>query len=175
MNFMLKHLKSYQLFESLKDEYEAKLREIELQKKDLLQDTKRQIDEHMYYILDDYQKDNSEDEIKDNGRSFVIVYKNIFCKLDRLEDDWTECDKFISLLENIFERIEKEFEVSVKLRASFLFDAEGSFDGRTEIHQIEHGFLTYIEKVKKWIDMVKDNQRESRPDYHTLQVEIVVS
>jgi len=30
---MLKHLKSYQLFESLKDEYEAKLREIELQKK----------------------------------------------------------------------------------------------------------------------------------------------
>jgi len=33
MSFMLKHLKSYQLFESLKDEYEAKLREIELQKK----------------------------------------------------------------------------------------------------------------------------------------------
>lgn len=35
MSFMLKHLKTYQLFESLRDEYEVKLREIELHKKSL--------------------------------------------------------------------------------------------------------------------------------------------
>lgn len=171
----MQYLKSYQLFESLKDEYEAKLREIKLQETNLLLDTKKQVDEYMYYILDDYQKDNSEDEVNDNGRSFVIVYKNINCKLNCLDNDWTEYDKFISLVEKVSERIKKEFEVSVKLKASLLYR------GYRQTHQerdLRHDIYSYgitIEEVKKYIKIVKNSQRESRPDYHTLEVEIIVS
>ena len=175
MSFMFKHLKSYQLFESLKDEYETKLREIKLQETNLLLDTKKQVDEYMYYILDDYQKDNSEDEVKDNGRSFVIVYKNINCKLNCLDNDWTEYDKFISLVEKVSERIKKEFEVSVKLKASLLYEASRPMAYRqTHRHDI-YNYAVTIDKVKEYIKLVKNSQREARPDYHTLEVEIIVS
>jgi hypothetical protein len=152
-----------------------------------LDDIKKQVDEYMNYILDDYQIDGYNDSISDTRLGkFVIYYKNIKCKLDILEGDykhtnWSECDEFISLLEKIFEMIEKELEVTVSLRANFLYDvgragtaATINNIGKVESHNIEHGLVTTIEKVKRWIDVMKNYKKGSIPEYHTLQVEIIV-
>jgi len=183
----MKYIKEFKIFESLRDEYVEKLRQIETQKKIALDGIKKQVDEYMNYILDDYQTDGYDDSISDTGLGkFVIYYKNIKCKLDILEGDykhtnWSECDEFISLLEKIFEMIEKEFEVTVNLRASFLYDvglggtaATINNVAKVESHNIEHGLVTTIEKLKRWIDMTKNYKKGSIPEYHTLKVEIIV-
>lgn len=171
MSSMLKHIKSYQLFESLKDEYDAKLIEIDIQRSSALNNIKKQVDEYMNYILDEYQKDNRGDYIDES--IFQIWYKNISCKLN--PSNWSECDKFIHSLENIFSKIEDEFEVTVEMRGSFLY----SYGHRGKIHSgehdIENGHVVDIDKVKNYIDRVKKTTKGEIPDYHTFNVEICIS
>lgn len=143
----MKHLKPFHLFESLKDEYQVRLAQIEQQKKDALNQIKLKIDEIMYEILDEYQTNPNDDYIDD--KRFEIGYCNIQCK-------WKDVDLFINLLKSVFKILEEEFEVNCKVRANFLY-RQSIIDFELQKKPIEHEFTISVDKLENWINRLKDS------------------
>jgi hypothetical protein len=89
-------------------------------KERFIKEKKKQVDEIMYEILDDYQLDNSRDVVKfidDGDNTIQITYTNI-------EIPYGEISGLIGKFKLIFENIESEFGCCTSVY-SYLKDDEG--------------------------------------------------
>lgn len=151
----MKHLQSYSLFEGLKERWQDLMDDLERTKEKRLNEMKSEVDDYMHYILDEYQRDSSEDFIG-GKESLYIEYNNIFVPFNSLEGE------FLPILKDTSEQLQKEFEIKFKIRGKFLF-IDNFMDG--DAHPLNNWNLSDVEELEKWIKGYHNTQEEVKHKY----------
>lgn len=155
----MRHIKEYSIFESLKDDYQQTIDDIERYQIDSLSKIKLKVDEFMYYILDEYQIDSSSDTI--DPKSFKIKYHQIECK-------FSDINKFINLFETVVNNIKSEFDIEYGLTSWIKIS-----DTNHRYHEINYGHISNINEIKKWLDNYNNTQPNRRVNYDLFHFSIL--
>lgn len=151
----MKHLQTYSLFEGLRGKWQDLMVDIEKIRQKGLNEIKSEVDDYMHYILDEYQRDSSDDYIGGKD-SLYIEYNNIFVPFDILESE------FLPILKDTSEQIQKEFELKFKIRGKFLF-IDNFMDG--DAHSLNNWNLSDVGVLEKWIKGYNNTQEEVKHKY----------
>ncbi len=159
----MKYLKSYNIFEGFSQDFYIGINSIESKYESELekfrQDAKSEVDQFMFDLTDPY--------------SNIKTTQNHFIENDDpslwyfLKCDWKDIDEFISLLEETSQRIKEQLDLGFKLSGELF---SNKWDGK---HDIEHGFVISIDKLKKWIDLIKNHKDGGGYDWLEIKVNIV--
>lgn len=160
----MKYLKT---FESLRDDYAIKMREIETLKNKALKEIKSEVDDYMNYILDDYQIGSEQDEIVEiHEEKFNIRYGKIKVPFNELED------KFLPLLKHVEKLLKDKLEVDLYLVGEFeLAPVYGMGGG---IHDLNFGHTSGITHLEKWIAYYNNTQPKVRNKYTYFNLGITI-
>lgn len=140
----------YDGLDSIKGKYKSELDEFRKKMKD-------EVDQFMFDLTDSYS-DNNE-------------YKNNFIENDDpslwyfLKCDWKDIDEFIDLLEETSNRIKEQLNLGFKLSGELF---SNKWNGK---HEVEHGFIIGIDRLKNWIDSVR-NLRGGDEKYDWLEIKV---
>lgn len=108
MRFMLKHLKTYQLFESFKEDIlDFKSNHLILLN-NLKQEIKSEVDDYMNYFTDEFYSPNSSIGIDLDNECFEVYYMDVVCDFSD-----KSLQEFINLLREVENRMKKNLNVRI--------------------------------------------------------------
>ena len=114
MSFMLKHLKTYKIFESFKED----ILNFKSNLNNLKQEIKSEVDDYMNYFTDEFHSPNTDIDLILDNEYFEINYMDVVCDFSdkRLQE-------FINLLIEVEDRMKRNLDVKI-LISTKLFTKE---------------------------------------------------
>jgi acid phosphatase class B len=131
------------LFEGFKEDFLKQKAEIDLkwseEKRNLLEETKFQVDQFMYELTDDY---SHRTEFQND---FIDIHANLPYIVYFLKSSASDLDDVLSKLDSVEKLIKSNFDLDMEITCSGLGSGGRKFS-------VNHGFKTSYERLVIWID-----------------------
>jgi predicted transcriptional regulator len=158
---MIRYIK---LYESFREDFKKKMKEIQEIKNNFILGMKREIDEYMSYILDEYQENSDSDDWEIIIGNFRIKYENIVIPFEKLQSD------FMPLFEKVIENIENDLELEVTIIGFFVY----LLNGEEKIHNLNYGHQSSIRELEIWLREYNNTNHKQKTSYKNLELTIIV-